>query len=188
MLTLVRKIKKLLKDEEANRLDICKLMAEEYYCQEMDEDGNILTAYNPESKWDWWVVGGRWSGMLDGKDQAQLKEIPEPLLVDDYNIKELRSKFPKLYKLYRDLFTGRKEEFYKKEYFQEMYPTFKEYIKAEKDFTTFAVVDENGEWHEKGEMGWFGMSSETPESANEWNRKWYERFVKEKNLTGGLLL
>lgn len=38
--------------------------------------------------------------------------------------------------------------------------------------STFAFVDENG-WHEKGEMGWFGCSSATPESAaNHLTRYW----------------
>lgn len=31
---------------------------------ETDENGNLLTTYNPNSKWDWWTVGGRWSGYL----------------------------------------------------------------------------------------------------------------------------
>lgn len=32
----------------------------------LDEDGvwKRVTTYNPRSKWDWWVVGGRWTGFL----------------------------------------------------------------------------------------------------------------------------
>lgn len=29
-----------------------------------DENGNQLSTYNPESKWDYWIVGGRWNGKL----------------------------------------------------------------------------------------------------------------------------
>jgi hypothetical protein len=38
------------------------------------------STYNPESKWDWWVVGGRWSNMLmlkDGRhvDEAYIRDV-----------------------------------------------------------------------------------------------------------------
>lgn len=29
-----------------------------------DENGNQLSTYNPDSKWDYWIVGGRWNGKL----------------------------------------------------------------------------------------------------------------------------
>lgn len=32
--------------------------------EEIDEDGNFLTTYNPNSKWDWYTEGGRWRGYL----------------------------------------------------------------------------------------------------------------------------
>ena len=35
---------------------------------EIDENENLLSTYNPESKWDWCSVGGRWSGFLHYKD------------------------------------------------------------------------------------------------------------------------
>lgn len=48
--------------------------------ESIDEDGNIYSTYNPKSKWDWYVVGGRWSNGLkikDGRsvDTAYVKEI-----------------------------------------------------------------------------------------------------------------
>ena len=48
--------------------------------QELDKDGNMLTTYNPDSKWDWYEIGGRWKGMLLGKtgiktDQARLNQL-----------------------------------------------------------------------------------------------------------------
>lgn len=30
-----------------------------------------MSTYNPNSKWDWFQVGGRWAGHLDGKDGQQ---------------------------------------------------------------------------------------------------------------------
>ena len=48
--------------------------------ESIDADGNIYSTYNPKSKWDWYVVGGRWSNGLkikDGRsvDTAYVKEI-----------------------------------------------------------------------------------------------------------------
>lgn len=34
----------------------------------------IFSTYNPRSKWDWWVIGGRWSGFFHGKDIARVVE------------------------------------------------------------------------------------------------------------------
>lgn len=37
----------------------------------IDENGNLLSTYNPNSKWDWYEEGGRWSGSLidnEGKE------------------------------------------------------------------------------------------------------------------------
>lgn len=35
---------------------------------EIDSDENLLSTYNPDSKWDWYSVGGRWDGFLHYKD------------------------------------------------------------------------------------------------------------------------
>lgn len=29
------------------------------------------------SKWDWWQIGGRWSGLINGKNTAPIGELPE---------------------------------------------------------------------------------------------------------------
>lgn len=43
-------------------------------CEDCDGTGTRVTQYNPASKWDWWVVGGRWSGHLGGYD---VRDYPE---------------------------------------------------------------------------------------------------------------
>jgi hypothetical protein len=47
---------------------------------EKREDGRWYRHTNPNAKWDWWTVGGRWAGMIalrDGKsaDQARIGDI-----------------------------------------------------------------------------------------------------------------
>jgi hypothetical protein len=44
-------------------------------------------------------------------------------------------------------------------------------------FGTFAVLDEHGEWHSKGEMGWFGCSTDTPDTAREFHSSYREKFL-----------
>lgn len=86
----------------------------------IDEDDNILSTYNPESKWDWYVIGGRWSEYL------YLKECNEKgeRLTADYA------------------------------YFDEVDWDYM----IEMGRIPFCFVDWDGDWHEKGEMGWFAMT------------------------------
>ena len=37
---------------------------EGYEADEIDENCGIISTYNPNSKWDWYSVGGRWKGLL----------------------------------------------------------------------------------------------------------------------------
>ena len=40
-----------------------------WYKEDMiDENGNIYSTYNPNSKWDWYTIGGRWTGGLVTKE------------------------------------------------------------------------------------------------------------------------
>lgn len=38
--------------------------AEEYFGADIEGDGKFFRLTNPNKKWDWWQVGGRWTGML----------------------------------------------------------------------------------------------------------------------------
>lgn len=49
------------------------------------------------------------------------------------------------------------------------------------EFSTFAVVDSDGKWHEKGEMGWFGCSTDTEEDRQNWSRSFHDSFIKNEN-------
>lgn len=34
-------------------------------------DGSLRSTYNPQSKWDWWQVGGRWAGYLHVRNECE---------------------------------------------------------------------------------------------------------------------
>jgi hypothetical protein len=88
---------------------------------ELDEDDNLLSTYNPNAKWDWYCVGGRWNGFLvlkERKEDGSIIEVNEA-------------------------------------YFNEIdWDYMKEWNRI-----PFCFVNEDGEWYEKGEMGWFAITT-----------------------------
>ena len=133
---------------------------------------------NPQAKWDWWVVGGRWRNMGDNglfnnlsvflntreipywKEELgfKLHEIEQELDIDRENItKEEYDKAITEYIKENDI-----PRFYDRETKE-----VKEYYKSEDLLTmvtrkvnsTWAMLFPEEGWIEAGEMGWFGMSS-----------------------------
>lgn len=94
----------------------------------IDEDENLLTSYNPDSKWDWYSIGGRWNGFLP------LKELDED----------------------GERLTASEAYFHEVDW---------EYMLKE-GYPPFCFINEDGEWFEKGEMGWWGVTfDEKPEDT-----------------------
>lgn len=101
----------------------------------IDENENLLTHYNPDSKWDWYCIGGRWSGFLPLKDRDA---DGDPLTANEAYAGEIDWDYM-----------------------------------IEHKFPPFCFVDEDGDWHEKGEMGWFAVvTDESPE--DEWIKEFKE--------------
>lgn len=163
-----------------------KLMAaktdEEFYAEaicddtDYDEDGNELSTYNPNSKWDWYEVGGRWSGdilLKNGKkaDSAMKSEIN--FSVPEKVIKE-NSDF---WNIWVEGKTNLSEEkikerfglfLMKPEYYKKIYGNKETYLKSVSINAPFAFLSSKTGWLEKGKMGWFGVSNETPEERLNW--------------------
>lgn len=110
--------------------------------EELDEDGNITSAYNPKSKWDWWTIGGRWSDSV--LNAEGVVHHPEEVRSSNWTTPAW------------DEHTGGVDYLQKKD--------------LTSCRGTFAVLDAAGEWHEKGRMGWFGMVADEAE-PDEWDAK-----------------
>lgn len=143
---------------------------------EFDEDGNPLSTYNPDSKWDWYVVGGRWSGLLKTKDG---RRVDSCLLKDldlsiDKNVYDQHIRFWELVVEEQPLKEGEEKpfNFYKKEYYLERYGTKEKYARIESQLSTYAILTPDGEWYEPGEMGWFGMSGASIEDEISWDENY----------------
>lgn len=175
-----------------------------HYEDEMyDEEGNELTTYNPKSKWDWYQVGGRWEGLIKAKkgmkanspsllmvgkgytppdddhfDCALIKDIDFSI---DPEILEKKIRWWEVVIEGSPLKAGEDEDdfrtFYRKEYFLDRYKDKETYAKVAASFVTYAVITPDGEWHQKGEMGWFGCSSETGDESLDWDLHFKERFI-----------
>ena len=127
-----------LEDEFPKKLNWTDEQCYDYIKQDytpdmIDKDGNILSRYNPKSKWDWYVVGGRWSGGIPMKTNTKL-EIKS---CNECKVSQ---------------------------------------IDMDKISPPYAYVDTNGNWYGRGEMGWFGASSNDKDEKS-WDDE-FKNFIK----------
>jgi len=132
--------------------------------------------YNPNAKWDWWVVGGRWRNVGDNGIIYNLKECIEMKEVPMYNTlswfqlphcdskEELEAKLREPKAITKDFKKDKDGKYIEGEdgkYIPESYYTEEElFAKVQirkQEFFSYLFPEEG--WVEKGEMGWFGMSS-----------------------------
>lgn len=147
-----------------------------YEDDEIGEEGEVYSTYNPDSKWDWYVVGGRFSGML----LKQTTNSKETTWVDESLVTEID--FERMRRLAKkDLAPYEKfleDSFYSKEYLLRRYPDEATYTERMTSFSTYAVVTPDGKWHAPGDMGWFGCSSETDDEDAVWHETYYDTFIR----------
>ena len=177
----------------------------------VDQNGEVVEVIdhtNPNSKWDWWVIGGRWGSLLPLKDGTKAdyaalgdidfegaraavrmkafqdfsawetitEEYGRPASVEQclemmkgasrMEAHEFYSSQPAIKKFYaenpRIFFCPVREYGFDKDAYVER--------EVQGLLVPFAIV-KDGEWFQRGEMGWFGMSS------NEMGRDEWSEFV-----------
>lgn len=165
----------------------------------VEEDG-IYDYYNPDAKWDWYEIGGRWPNSLKVKKDAQFNMgghygkmgTPEgkgryrwvdaaPLCEIEWDLmntvspeqKKKASEFWDKYVLNQDPNYDAKFA-YKREYYLDRYKTKEEYIKRINIFTTHDLLVEDREWITVGEMSWFGCDDSTYDSETDYIKQFYD--------------
>jgi len=165
-------------------------------------NGEVYSDRNPLSKWDWYQLGGRWTGMFKLKPVANKKaakvgkpglmtESAEPGWVDQALKKDID--FESMNQESFDSRSKTYDEFEKKHNADELKPgepywdygienqgtrdnfipeTREQYLKRTVPFSTFALI-KDGKWYEKGKMGWWGVVSDQKEKD-----AWAEEFNK----------
>lgn len=193
---------------------------------EPNEEGRYGYIRNPKAKWDWWSIGGRWSGYFKalpgviGKvgESGTFGNKAEPGMFDQlhrgsidfegmradaaaeankrydaYEAAVKNLKIPKPWAKFRATFKNiddAREAYHKIPYIAaliaaKLMPWFEDPVelygigrekfveRASNDsFTPYAVL-KDGEWYSKGEMGWFGMSSDDIDTDT-WNERVWE--------------
>jgi hypothetical protein len=168
--------------------------------------------FNPKAKWDWYKLGGRWAGTFaltpDGHGQLGEKswtnedEPTKPHTVDQAMKKDIDfeqmavNQFDEMSDVYDQFEEEMKKDDFspttgyfgfgientgdKDNYIPE---TRKEFLKRRAGFSTFAVI-KDGEWYEKGEMGWFACVTDEKD-PDEWTKQ-FNKLLDE--LPGDTLL
>jgi len=154
-----------------------------------DDEQNLYSTYNPDAKWDWYSVGGRWGGSLKLKQDARAdyggSDAVDEARIADIDFSPDEEAYKRALRFWEVAVEGDKQRegedffiFYKPEYYLEYYGTKEKYAKYTSQWSSFAVVTPDGKWHEPGQMGWFGMSNTTANSQRDWNEHFMERFIE----------
>ncbi len=176
----------------------------EIYCDsseiEIDNDTIYNVWYsNPQAKWDWWVVGGRWRNMGDNGFFPDLnvfsktKQIPywkEELASFKLHEIEQELGIDRDYEAYDELITDYIKNNKIVRFYDRDTKEPKEYYKAEdlltmvdrKVETAWAMLFPEEGWIEAGEMGWFGMSSLDSLDLQETEQAKSDQFALTDNL------
>jgi hypothetical protein len=183
-----------------------------YEADEIGPDGEVYSSYNPNSKWDWYEIGGRYAGRLILKEGVEKEEEPnfswgwdakateevlkEPRVdtalvgnIDWTKMHLVQSKYDDAIRFWEMKIEGAKPEteeekeqltwdWYKPEFYTERYKNKETFAKSRSSFTMWAIV-KDGEWFEKGSMGFWAMSNETDDEALDWEMNMYDRFIKD---------
>jgi len=119
-------------------------------CDECNGTGTYKSTYNPESQWDWYRIGGRWDGdLIDNQQRSE----------NGFNFDRRHETLTNNAIKIADLLTRAGDD-----------------DKALYSF--FAMLTPDGEWIEKGDMGWWGMVADEKDEGV-WKaqvRTVYEKF------------
>lgn len=148
-----------------------------FYGSKFDNNGNELTTHNPESRWDWYTIGGRGDILINKKGEycytSKIKNIDFEKMnkeLEEENLEYATKKWEVVVEGKEDV--NNEFEFFSKDYMLEEFKTKDVYIKYLTLFLTHALLTPDGEWHEQGKAGYFATISNFNPS------KWIDTFYK----------
>lgn len=158
----------------------------QYAIQHLDPDnigpdGEVYSISNPDSKWDFWEIGGRFSNRLVDRRSFRTNHCLKKNLHNDTFLDLQR--YDQCNEFWEDFVESKgnptdsdNRSLYKWEYYMDRYKTKECYAQIESTFHTYAVLID-GKWFSPGNMGWFGCSDESDDSWIEWVKTYRERFI-----------
>lgn len=161
---------------------------------------------NPNAKWDWWEVGGRWRGMLRlhpgktgyrvpldqwTKDFVYPENAYDAAFVRDCDFSDNAEGYRMALRRWKVIVEGKVSEndapfqpSVNPAFYLNRYGTKEVYAKAESGFSPYAFLTSDGRWFSQGIMGWFGCDNAAAESLKRYQAD-FERYLKqamEQNL------
>ena len=136
-------------------------------CEECNGTGFYKSTYNPLSKWDWWQIGGRWTGLLDGYKPSEDPDNIEDCylcnatgLRNDNVGRNIREENPE-YTCNGCQGTGKMLKWPSswKRYEGDIASISVALEDLEKYGGFFGYVTPEKEWIEKGKMGWWAITT-----------------------------
>ena len=154
--------------------DFDEYARQEYGYDGRDPDtGRYGSWENPNAKWDWWVVGGRWRKWAEdtiGGVSVRVGDIT-------FDAERQRDEAASWWAENMDV-----DEPSALALIESRGMTMERYIDSAGCLSFRAVVTPDGKWHEVGSMGWFGISSESEDEMAEWEHGFTERFLDNPDL------
>ena len=182
-----------------------------------DDDGKFDETFqkkgywhNPDARWDWYTIGGRWRGhlkLLPGKSgtygpgytEEERKNLDpgrcDSALVSDCDLSRDEAAYQRALRFWevavekKPMTEEEKKQFiviYNDKYYRERYSSKESFAEHESAFSTYAFLTADGEWHETGHMGWWGVDNATQESL-ECYMKEFQAYLTEAREKGLLL-
>lgn len=174
--------------DESNMIEYLERAEElDFDISEHDDEGNLYYLGNEDAKWDWYEIGGRWSGMLkklDGTrcDECEVKDLD--LSID----KDMYEKAKRFWEVVVDKQPLKDGEYadgfiswYKDSYYKDTFGDKETFAKDKASLSTFAMLLD-GKWCEQGKMGWFAVSDTTSDSFKEYT-KFFNKTLEELKET-----
>lgn len=162
-------------------------------CEDCHGTGLMETTRNPKSKWDWYSMGGRWSGFFKVKpgkngelgrpgvfenkpaegyvDQIRKGDIDFIGMYEDRE-KELKERYDEAVSKHLEGKSKSDIKFMSGVDLKTPKDEFIEKRMSKNLIMTFAVV-KDGKWYERGDMGWWGIVSDEKEEG-----VWEQEFEK----------
>lgn len=144
--------------------------SENYTDSGIDDNGNALSSINPNAKWNYYEIGGRHSETVETYNgefcnYAKIKDIKFKQEFSDKEIENMQN-------IYNIMIT--EGDFYTPEYYKKRYPNFEDFLN-DRNFSTYAILDYNGEWFEPGKMKAFGISDASPEEILSFKKSYIDK-------------
>lgn len=140
---------------------------EGYKKKDITPQGGVYSTYNPLSKWDWYEIGGRWEDYFLLRSGARTSEALLFEIDWEGMQREGRKAAEEAWGRYEEKLESGEPFHPYFEYGIEKNETREHYIKHQSSVAPFAVLHQ-GEWYEKGEMGWWAVVS-NEKNQDDWD-------------------